>query len=418
MYQGLANSAKSSVCTMSYNSGDELKYALKALDCYMAIPDSFQTRRALLLVANAYNNNSSYADAAAIYADLIAKYPADTFLMRRSLVRGAYSCYRADSSNLQKAMSYYDRAINEYKCSFGIDEAAHYCELCYLAGRKKEAMSILSSLEGKGTAPEHVYYLKSIMYSKEGYYRDAYQALKQFVNEEQKVVSTALNQSIIKTQRDYQIQAKKLAEETDRRQRMVNAAIMASLLLLVAASASYIIRKRKQYLADREQLLAAVGDAKWQLVSSQQRNADLENALSEARSQYVSAYKRQFQKISSLLEKYYVTSGSRNGRDEVYKHVMTLAATVGRDRDSMRALEKNVNEHLDNAMQLYREEFPEQEKDHYDFVCYLMAGFTASMIALLTGLSSTNVYTRKKRLMRDISASSAPHRSLFLLAIK
>lgn len=418
LYQGLANSAKSSVCSMTYNPEDEQEYARKALECYNAIPDTFQVRRAMLLLANSYNNSSQYAESAAIYDDLIAKYPADTFLMRRSLVRGAYSNYRADSSFFQKAMSYYDRAINEYKCSFGIDEAAHYCELCYLAGRKEEAYSILSSLEQMDAAPEHVSYLRSLFYRWDGNDGKAYEALKRYLDEEQSVVASTLNQSIVRAQRDYLRQGRLLAEEKDRMQRMGNACIIAFLLFLITTLSVIVVHKRKQHQADIERLLSVIEEAEQQLVFSEIKNTTLEKSFAETRQQYVAAYKKQFHKLSSLLEKYYSTSGNKNGRDEVYKFVMNLASTVGKDRESMRALEKSINANLDGAMQLYREEFPGRDQEHYNYICYLMAGFTASMVALLTGLSCDNVYTKKTRILKEIARSEVPHKDLFLLTIK
>lgn len=418
LYKGLANSMKSSVCSMSHNNEDELAYAQKALECYKAIPDSFQVRRAMLLLANAYNNNSLYSESAAIYDDLIARYPCDTFLMVRSLVRGAYSLYRADPSRLPTAMSYFDRAMHDYHASFDIDEAAHYSELCYFAGRKEEALSVLSSLEQMGSAPEHVSYLKSVFYRLDGNDGKAFEALKQFLDNEQTAVASALNQSIVRAQRDYLRQSRLLSEEQLRNQRMVNTCIIALLLFLIAAVCAYVGHKRKQHQADNERLLSVVEEAEQQLVFSEIKNKTLEKSLVEARQQYVAAYKKQFHKLSSLLEKYYSTSGNKNGRDEVYKFVMNLASTVGKDRESMRALEKSINANLEGAMQLYREEFPGRDQEHYNYICYLMAGFTASMVALLTGLSCDNVYTKKTRILKEIARSEVPHKDLFLLTIK
>ena len=154
------------------------------------------------------------------------------------------------------------------------------------------------------------------------------------------------------------------------------------------------------------------------LAQVQKHNTNLEDELDVVRQKYVAAYKKQFQKVASLVEYYRTTSGRSDGRDLVYKQVMELSSTVGKDRESMRALERNVNAALDNAMNKYREAFSGKSREHYDLVCYFMAGFPASLIELLTGIPKSTLYSKKSRLLDELAASHSPYKDLLYRSVK
>ena len=146
-------------------------------------------------------------------------------------------------------------------------------------------------------------------------------------------------------------------------------------------------------------------------------NTLLNDELLAARKQYVSAYKKRFSKIASLSETYYRTSGLKDARELVYREVREVSSFISKDSRTYRQLEKNINSGLSNAMELFRMEYPREKEEDYRFVCYLMAGFPASTISLLTGLTSSNVYVRKNRLLERLRKDSVEHRDLFLLVI-
>ncbi len=164
---------------------------------------------------------------------------------------------------------------------------------------------------------------------------------------------------------------------------------------------------------EREELVRMLEESKSLLSTLHEEKTSLSGRLEEIRRQYISAYKDQFRKLANLVECYYNTSGQKNTRDAVYREVQQLALMVGNDHKTYMSLERKVNRNLDNAMDFYRKEYPNQEEDHYRLVCYLMAGYPASTIQMLTGLSQSNVYVRKNRLMQNLSEHPSPHSSLF-----
>jgi len=154
------------------------------------------------------------------------------------------------------------------------------------------------------------------------------------------------------------------------------------------------------------------------LQESERKNSDLEENLLAVQMRYIAAYKKQFSKISSIIENYYTSSGMKNGRDMVYKQVMDIAATIGSDNARMKSLERDLDSIHGHAMELYRSEFPDKEEDHYRWVCLFMAGFTTPMLELLTKAPRNTIYSKKKRLLEEIKRSSALHKELFQMVIK
>ena len=97
---------------------------------------------------------------------------------------------------------------------------------------------------------------------------------------------------------------------------------------------------------------------------------------------------------------------------------MDIAATIGFDQTRMSALERDINAALGNAMKWYREEYPNKEPGHYNMVCLFMAGFTMPLVEMMTHIPKNTLYSKKSRLLDEIRGGNAPHKELFLLAIK
>ena len=66
-------------------------------------------------------------------------------------------------------------------------------------------------------------------------------------------------------------------------------------------------------------------------------------------------------------------------------------------------------------MEHLRKELPGHGPDYYRFASFVFAGFDKDLLMALTGTRSRDsVYSRKKRLRQDITASDAPHKEQFL----
>lgn len=417
-YSGLSYMSKSYSYTHSYCLSEALKSAELGVAAFAAIPDTFQVQRAKIQLANAYHSRMCFDKAIDIFQELISTCQTDTFTMRKALLHCAYSLYLASPEKADSALRMYSRAINEYGAEMDVVEAAHYGEVLCAAGDTLQARQISERLKAIGRHPLQRAFLDYRLYKKENRPWKALEAVEEVHNNLDSTMFFALEQSLTKVQRDYQEQKKLLAEQSVFESRLIGAICLLGLLLVLAVVVLSFEKKRKVAAVEHEQMINSMGEAVAALQEIEQRNLDLEHNLQIAQEKYVSAYKKQFSKISAIVADYYASSGDINGRDHVYRKVMDVAATIGFDQTRMSALERDINAALGNAMKWYREEYPGMDRNHYNTVCLFMAGFTMPMVEMMTHIPKNTLYSKKSRLLDEIRSGNAPHKDLFLLAIK
>lgn len=418
LYVGLSNNLKSYAFIRTYCYSEAVKSAELSVDAFRAIPDTFRVQRTKVQLADAYHATKEFEKALSIYQDLIRTCEKDTVIMRRVLIHCGYSMYLAHPERADSSMRYYERALNDYKATLGTTEAAHFGEIAAMAGNTQLAHQIVNQLKASGKRPEQRAYLEYKLLVKENKPKEAIVATGEFLSYQESVMTDALEQSLVKSQRNYQEQRRRASEHALSRTRWIGAFSILCLILALLAVWAFYSRKHRIASLEREQLIGSVGEMAKLLQESEQANSDLKQDLEAVQKRYVAAYKKQFSKISSIIENYYTSSGMKNGRDIVYRQVMDIAGTIGQDQTRMSVLEKDVNAALDNAMKWYRLEFPEKGIDHYRMVCLFMAGFTVPMIEILTGVTKNTLYSRKSRLLEQIRSSDAEHKDLFLMAIQ
>lgn len=417
-YVGLGNIVSSYAFSRTYCVSEAVTSAENGVAAFEAISDTFQIHRAKLQLADSYHSVKEFEKALGIYQDLINTCQIDTFTMRRALIHGAFSYYMTHPEQADSAMHYYKRALNDYKASMGPIEAAHLGEVACVAGNTQLGHQIVNQLKYSGWHPEQRAYLEYKLNVKEKKNMDALAAVDEFLTLQDSVLISSLEQSLVKIQKRYQEQQKESAEHILYLTRWIGTVCVLCMILAMLIIVIYYSKKQRVASLEREQLINSIGETARLLQESEHKYSDMELRLQEVQKRYVAAYKKQFSKISAIIENYYTTSGMKNGRDIVYKQVMDIAGTIGSDQTRMSVLERDVNSAMNNAMKWYREEFPGRSADHYKMVCLFMAGFTTPMIEILTGVSKNTLYSRKSRLLEDIRSRSVVHKDLFLMAIK
>lgn len=410
-YQGLASMAMSHLYSETYNNTEALSYALAGVNCFAAIPDRKQLNNAKVHLANTYHNLHQLSEAEQIFKELVLTNANDSSLMRRVLPYYAACVLHSGDDRASEAVTLFEIANSEYHVPFSSKSLGDYSLALFLSGDLENANLLQKMLESSGKAKERVSYLKYRRAVSDQNYKEALAYQKESIDQMDSVFVKTLEQSVVKSQRDYFEQEWEVMRirEANRRLQVTLWVTCFFVLLLFAGGGVWLWARRKEQ--QTQQLNTS-------LQETRKLMQETDDMLQKARNEYVSAFKQQIAPIAQLSETYYRTSGKGEGRDLVYREVMELSRLIGTDRLNYQSLERKVNRKLENAMALYREEYPGGEEQEYRLVCYLMAGFPASTINLLTGLSPSAVYTRKSRLLETIRASGAPHASLFEWALQ
>ena len=116
-------------------------------------------------------------------------------------------------------------------------------------------------------------------------------------------------------------------------------------------------------------------------------------------------FAKQYGLINELSATYYEMHAVKNEKEAVYKRVKKEIECFSSNKETLQELENIVNQHKNNVMAVFREEFPEFSEMDFRLICYSIAGFSAKAISVFTGNSTTNIYTRKSRLKAIIADS-------------
>ena len=402
-----------------YNFTEAISAAQRSIPFFESLPDSsYQVRWARLHLADCFVGKRQFDDANDIYSSLAGLFPSDSALIRQVLPHFAWSMLLSGEENALEAFNIYQKAFKVYHAKLDCYNLHHYGMTLLSLGKEEAASAIIHELEDFTDYPELQHDLKFRLLKKRGDYKAALGEYELLTGRQNEVAREMMYSSLYKYQRDFQrlsLENTQLQFKVERERMLIIQAIILLFVIIIGWFAVFWWRRAKR---EKEQLVSSIKDMTISLAQYQEQNTHLEDELELVRQKYVGAYKKQFQKIASLVEYYRTTSGRSDGRDLVYKQVMELSSTVGKDRESMRALERNVNAALDNAMSKYREAFSGKSLEHYDLVCYFMAGFPASLIELLTGIPKSTLYSKKSRLLDELAASHSPYKDLLYRSIK
>lgn len=414
--KALISMAKENIYSHTHNYSDALKSAKDGARLFNEAGDGHQALVAKRRLAMDYIAVRDFANADSILLGIVRDRTIDSSMVGRCILNYAWSL--ALQERYAESLEYYHEGIEKRHVPLSIPQMEQYGVALYHLGLISKADTIRDMLKGNSSAKSSNLLLEIESLKARRNYEDALAVQRKLVQYEDSIVVQTLEQSLIKSLNDYQQSNSEMfrIRAANRKLVMIGIMLMSTvvilfLLILVAHLMKKHRNKEEDWMKMQEEIQALLEEAN-------ERNSLLEDHLTLARRQYISAYKQKFNRIAHLSETYYRSSGSKDGRETVYREVRELASFLTTDNRTYKRLEMDVNASLSGAMDWFRTEYIGLDEFDYRFVCYLMAGFPASTIGLLTGLSCSNVYVRKSRLLADIHSGSAEHRDLFLLVIK
>lgn len=413
--EGLIHMLKENIYSYSHNHTEALQEAILGSNAFSNIKEYKQALIAKRKQALDYLSLKDFYHTDSLLLAIINDTHVDSSFTSRCLLEYARSL--ALQERYEESLISYQQGLSDYKGNMTVPQAAMYAVAQYHVGEESIGDEILNWLSKDSSKPEyylHVRYQKNVL---AGEFSDALDDYRELTELEDSIAVGTMEQSIIKSQRDYQQQSAELYRIQIEKGKLILIGIITTLFLLGIITLMIFISLQDKQQKRETQMMASQEEIRHLLKEADAVNTLLNDELLAARKQYVSAYKKRFSKIASLSETYYRTSGLKDARELVYREVREVSSFISKDSRTYRQLEKNINSGLSNAMELFRMEYPGEKEEDYRFVCYLMAGFPASTISLLTGLTSSNVYVRKNRLLERLRKDSVEHRDLFLLVI-
>ena len=123
-------------------------------------------------------------------------------------------------------------------------------------------------------------------------------------------------------------------------------------------------------------------------------------------------YREQFSEIRNCLERAIVLKDEKTAREQYIQRLEhQLAFFSSKDWQAEREL--FIDQRTGGIMTSLRRNVNRLKDDDYQFLVFLILGFDATLICMITGMSSSNHYTRKSRLKEKILSADTPDVSLY-----
>lgn len=131
------------------------------------------------------------------------------------------------------------------------------------------------------------------------------------------------------------------------------------------------------------------------------------------RKEFVSLYEQQFAQLGELCEAYIHTDKV----GALYHKMRFLLGDLQSNEELFRQLEKIIDAGREGIVSHLRNEIEGVTEQDIRFFCFNMLGLSNDSIAVLTGVETSTVYSRRSRLKKRILAIDSPHRDDFLSLI-
>ena len=419
-YKELVNSAISDIFSRNYNVEQELAYTKEALKYGRLAKDSVGIWAITGHLASSYANCRRWKDAARTYNEYFEMpiYDSSSFFSR--CVIYAKDLLRFPEPDPHRTVEVINEIARFHPASLSIEGYCIYAYAYQLIGEDAIADDILTQLEGLNKRQDLVKLWRYRIRRDQGQYKQALEDLEESVLVQDSVVLSVLNQSLIKSQRDF-LQAEmtvlKREHELDR-QRMafiiLSAFIAIGVLILLHLKKKRTLDKRIEELANLHHESQQMLDL--QSIQSAAINAKLaekDAALLQLRKQFALLYKAQYKTLNNLCS-VYLSPIKKDRKELLYDEVMRQLDVIVNDNESQNKFMSIVNNSLDNIIDKLRHDLSGHKEMDFRFLMYVIVGFDATTISNLTGYSVGTVYTKKNRLKGEISNLSSAYRDFYL----
>lgn len=419
-YKELVNSAISDIYSRNYNAEQELAYTKDALRYGRLAKDSIGIWAITGHLASSYANCRRWEEAERTYHEYFEMpvYDSTSYILRR--IKYAKDLLRFPVKNPRLSLDVLNEILQSHPTFMTVEGYCIYAYACQLLGLSSIADDILQQLEGLDKQHNVVKLWRYRIRREQGQYKQALEDLEESVLFQDSIVQLTLQQSLVKTQRDYfqsETTVLRNKHELDR-QRL---AFIVLVSFIIIGGLGLLYSRKKRSLDKRIEELAGLHYESQQMLDLQNlRTAEInsqlaekEAALLQLRKQFAAMYKAQYKTLNDLCSAYF-SPIKKDRKLLLYDEAMRQLEIIVNDDDSQKKFMSMVNSSLDNIIDKLRRDLPRHKEMDFRFLMYVIAGFDATTISNLTGYSIGNVYTKKNRLKGEISALSSEYRDFYL----
>ncbi len=396
LYLGLANQQLGDLYAASYDREHLVSFYERALSAFEQSGKQNYIDNARLELATAYNNNGQREESEALFQSLLQQDSLDIDLRKELYLSYARRLGGMDNNHGEEAYAYFQKADLE---TFDVSDLGAMAVMAYFAGdvtTSARLMARADSLATTGRDKASVSFDRFRIAHRQGNDTEAIDYLQDAVTIQDSILQQALNQSVSHARSRF------FREEAEKQQRRNQTQALFFVLLATFGISTFLIFVHNHRRRIQEDM-ASLEDIRLQIEAEKEGRAQLANAI----------LAHQMNELNLISEEYFKSDG--RARRETYFRAFEKKLDAFRENNAdLQELEQSVNMLKDNAIGLLREEIPGQSRHFYKMCTMFFAGFPYDLIHLLTNSSIPTLKATKSHYKKQIQASDAPHRELFL----
>ena len=407
LYWGMTKSIQGHSYYETHNLEEVLNCFHKAYDIYSALSEYSKACSVMYKLISTYIAKLEFEKAEEMLLELLDNNELRGNLRLRTLALYAYLNVAKPDRNPNHSVQLYEQLINS-NYSLSNNDFWAYSFALSLVGRIAESRDITSELFVSDTSSA-AYYWQYLIAKYDNDYKRALAYLEESNFRDNKVIITALNQSLSLAQRDYYESESELAEYKAKGRTYALVSVVIICLLILALGYFAFCRYIKKQKDEKDRYINYADEVSRQL-KALQTDADAVPALKR---KYVELYKEKFESLRLLCDNYLLYQDRTDAEKKMYSRVVDMIDEIRGDKNCIGELEFILNKDLDGLMTALRREIKAKEVD-YSIYAYSIIGFDATTISNLLDLSVNQVYIRKSRIKRQIENSDSENKARFL----
>lgn len=403
---GLIDGALADIYSDYHLAEEQLNALKEGLDYFKATDDERRCNLMVGRLASAYHDLHLWAKADSLYKEALNKNVRDTFAMRVFLSNYAIMKMIQPAPDYEGAIGLFLCLTNDYKKNLEPQELYCYAFAQELSGNRSACDEILSR---EGEIDEYWRY-RILQHRKN--YKEAIDYLNETYVVHDSIVRTTLKNSIYDSLKNYYEKESDAAEQKVLLGKLWLAIAILTSLILLSIITSVLCIKIKSERNERKRIESLLENTSALLMDSEDER---QRTLSTLHDSYAKLYRDQFFAIKSLCTLYLSTRMLDSKKDKIYSEVESILSFIKTDHKKWKPFESRINKNLDNIVAKLRQEIPDLNEADVKLFCYSIIKLDAETISTITGLSTSNIYSRKSRLKEKIISINPAHKAEFLL---
>ncbi len=378
------------------NYRKEKEYIEKGMDLLDG-KDTLLYNESLLRLAYAYQKLEDWDKAEVLYQEGFTKGQPDMETLSR--YHSTYARMKLEQPKPDPFAAYL-LLRRKKESELTLDDRAMKAYVYLLLSREDLCDRILASFSQLSIAERHeTAYWEYKIYKQRGDQASAGKVLLDLFDDQEDILKVnSINSSPTILAENYREEAD-LEKEKVRVQRLSFVLSGIITVLLLSMIIVLLERKRRRALATEQSILRLYEESK-----------EVNNSL---RKDFVALYEQQFAQLGELCEAYIHTDKV----GALYHRMRFLLGDLQADDQLFSKLEQTIDAGCDGIVSYLRNDIEGVTEQDIRFFCFNLLGLSNDSIAVLTGVETSTVYSRRSRLKKRILSSDTPYKEILLKSI-